>query len=602
MIVRRPILGMDMDSFPAEVKDTSVRFRLNAERPSDNAMGLGTYNARGNEKITDIPKEIVGEITIVERDWVIFLSKDDGKDAIGYVDFKSGEYKEIMNAQEFGCVWNFQDCEFINIAYDYISGCNELKLYFSSNWTYYNVNIDEMIDPERKAGLLSILQEEGECGITSCRYFKSFNCACGTKAVTIKSDKGGYNLLAGTYQVAIRLLDMNGAKTRVFQASEPINIGSENNIPGERSTEYISIHLDNLGCGYHMVEIIIIKTVAGVTIAEIVAKKHFSNTAITYDYYGTTGREVPIPLTEVVGPGATLLEGQDQFIYNNKMWYYNLKPTKNPDLQAKILDQTKVNLVVNQVPYEDVMRFGMKSLMRGERYLYGVSYTVCGKGDTPVYVLRPNGTPSTLDLDNSGERFEMRVNGGVVRWRGASSDVNLSMRSTGTCGVVQVESVCGAADDGRSVLDQYIKRHVESMGTTVKDIARVLDCEEMDCGGGICTDADCDGPCISNCDECECEYRRKRAQEVRKTVETGVEGCSITMTQYLAGLAVDDTSVSLTAGSLKEAALNLIEKGVIQREQKKSIAQRLTTEADTAVLEFVQGDAGESPDHTPTNL
>ena len=150
--------------------------------------------------------------------------------------------------------------------------------------------------------------------------------------------------MAGVYQVAVRLIDANGVTSNVFNASEPINIGSENNIAGERSAEYISIYLDNLDCAYHIAQIIIIKTIGGITTASIVAEKHYENGQTSHEYYGSTDEEIPITLEEVRVKRKSYLEGKDIFIHNNKAWYYNLKPDKNPDLQRKVQESTKAQI------------------------------------------------------------------------------------------------------------------------------------------------------------------------------------------------------------------------------------------------------------------
>lgn len=610
--------GMDLDSYPSFIPDGAVRYRLNGEDTTDFSVNTFDSNARGNSEFVDLPKDVVASILVKERDWAVVFSKDGGKDTIGYIDFKEKTYKEVMNAQEFKCAWNFHDCELISVDYDYISGCNELKVYFSSNWTYYHVNIDEMLDADRKTTLKNLLlnnEQDGlnrdplhQCGVSTCDYFKVFTCSCGVKTVAVKSEHGGYNLQAGVYQIAVQLIDGNGAKTNVFQATEPINIGSENNIPGERSEEYISVQLDNLDCRYHIIRIFVIKTIGGVTTASIVADKHFTNNAVSFEYYGTNDEEVPVPLSEVRVQSRTFIEGKDIFIHNSRAWYYNLKPNVNPNIQRKVIEQTKVGFSVFQVPYEDTLKFDYKSLMRSERYLFGISYNVCGKGQTPVFVLSPqSGAPANSAMagivnDNEDKVTLTYTAQEVLRTRGASSGGS----SGGGCSGGQCPEGIDLRGQGTEEEENSSEQQVsdviadlinviENLNTKFSDICNVLDCEPHTCNQDEPPDCvGCETECCdSPCDECECEYRHKGAvicSEEYPDIEKGF----ISMTKWLAGLTIDDTNYPLNAASLKEAALDLVENGVVNKEVKtsKSSTTGYTTDSGSEFTDKVEPLAG----------
>ena len=590
--------GMNRDVHATFLRDGEVTYRLNGAKENNRFYGGSEVNQNGNVKIVGLPTDIVGSIMIEERGWIIFFSRDKGKDTIGYVNKHDGTYTEILNAQEFGCEWNFKDCEWLSIDYDYISGCDELKLYFSSNWVYYHVNIDEMLDIDRKATLKEILQpiEEGKCGITDCSYFKSFRATCGVRTIPIKHDKGGFNLMAGVYQVAVRLIDANGVTSNVFNASEPINIGSENNIAGERSAEYISIYLDNLDCAYHIAQIIIIKTIGGITTASIVAEKHYENGQTSHEYYGSTEEEIPITLEEVRVKRKSYLEGKDIFIHNNKAWYYNLKPDKNPDLQRKVQESTKAQIGIYEVPLEDVQKYGYKTLMRSERYLFGITYNIVGKGWTPVYVLIPGAAPSEgqLPLGNSipveSQPDEVIYNyeaAKVIRYRGSAPEGCTTCGggggtcSGGTCSSasgIEFRSQSQEESEEQEVVNSLvanIKSAIEQIDTTVSDICGVLDCTSQ-----CCTEGEC---CNSPCDECECEYKHKGA-EICNSDWSDLEDMYSTVVQWATGLSKDEVNPTITDKSLKEAALALITEGVENKENKAYVAPTYTTDMDGVVL------------------
>lgn len=608
LIVNTFTKGMNRDVHPSFLRDGEVTFRLNAAKENNRFYGGSETNQDGNIEIVGLPTDIVGSIMIEERGWIIIFSRDEGKDTIGYVNKHDGTYTEILNAQEFGCDWNFKDCEWISVDYDYISGCDELKLYFSSNWVYYHVNVDEMLDVDRKSGLKEILQpkEEGKCGITDCSYFKSFRATCGVRTIPIRHEKGGYDLMAGVYQVAVRLIDANGVTSNVFNASEPINIGSENNIAGERSNEYISIYLDNLDCAYHIAQIIIIKTIGGIVTATIVAEKHYENGQTSHDYYGSSPEDIPISLEEVQVRRKTYLEGKDLFIHNNKAWYYSLKPDKNPDLQKKVQETTKVQLAVYEVPLSDVEKYGYKSLMRSERYLLGISYNIIGKGWTPVFVLIPgasntsNQLPAGTSIPNESHPDDVEYTyeaAKVIRYRGEAPNGGGGACNDGTCG----GGTCGGGTcttpigfRGQEVKDggyeaeevvenlvSKIKDAIESIDTTVADICAVLDCSSHICNEGAtpdcvgCVQECCDSPC----DECECEHRHKGAEICNKDW-SDLEDMYVTMIQWATGLSQDTFTPTYTDKPLKEAALDLITEGIQNKENKQYVAPTYSTNMD----------------------
>ena len=592
---------MNRDVHPAFLKEGEVTFRLNGVRETNRFYGGSETNQNGTVEIVDLPTDIVGSIMIEERGWIILFSRDNDKDTIGYVSKDEGKYTEIINAQEFGCDWNFKDCEWINIDYDYISGCDELKLYFSSNWVYFHINIDEMLNPERKEGLLKILQpkEEGKCGITDCSYFKSFRATCGVRTIPMKHDKGGYDLMAGVYQIAVRLIDANGVTSNVFNASEPMNIGSENNIAGERSTEYISIYLDNLDCAYHIAQIIIIKTIGGIVTATIVAEKHYENGQTSHDYYGSSPEDIPISLEEVRVRRKTYLEGKDLFIHNNKAWYYSLKPDKNPDLQRKVQENTRVRAAIYEVPLADVEKYGYKSLMRSERYLFGISYNIIGKGWTPVYVLipgaaaSPNQAPAGYSIPNESEPDEVLYTYDatrVIRYRGEAPN-GVPPNGGGSCGGgtcttpigLRVQGTLDGDYEGEEILENLvskIKESIDNMQTTVEDICAVLDCESQMCAQGTpdcvgCTQECCDSPC----DECECDYRHKGAEICNKDW-SDLEDMYVTMLQWATGLSNDETNPTYTDKPLKEAAIDLINDAIQNAKHKQYVAPTYSTNMD----------------------
>ena len=178
--------------------------------------------------------KIVGKTYIQERDQTLIFTENDDL----YL-FDHGKETSIfvMNPSEFGCPeFNLGGCEYHYAELKNMGSCNEIHAYFSSKCKYYVVNIDEMLDPKRKEALKQCIKKEptcGQCNSLDCSYFDLFKCVCAPKVSAIPSTKGGYGLLSGSYQFAVQLEDNAKNTTNWFWVSNPISIGSENNIGGE---------------------------------------------------------------------------------------------------------------------------------------------------------------------------------------------------------------------------------------------------------------------------------------------------------------------------------------------------------------------------------
>ena len=599
-IANFPRGGMNMDSYPTEMPLTDVRFRVNGGFGSKKYFHPGDVNDKSMAKwIEGMPENYVGSVTIAERGYWIIFSENDGASEIGMANWKDKKYTKIATDKEFGCDWGFGDCEEIRIEYDYLEGCKDLKVYFSSKTIYYNINIDELIDPKRKEGLLSLINSEvegDECQKYDCTYFQNFKCVCGQKA-NLTEVGGGYNLPAGVYQVAVQFEDRAGTPSNIFTVSDQINIGSEDNIPGQRSDSSIEINLSNLPCHYHIVNIILSSKIGEVESSKVIARRVFTNRQMTYIYNGKNNEEYPISPTEIRYKGRVGFKGKDLIIRNNKMWYYNLLPKLNPNLQAKVIEQTQVRFRPVIVPYADVKKYGLQSGERLERYLYGVVYNTCEYGATPVFLFSPTGggvteyKGSLADVIKSKEVELSKTefdNGEVVRLQADCKEGNLGNKHSGegcgrggNCGLCGGdgggESRCGSGgclgyrgqggegqdpssgQDSTTFADKT-EGNIESTSTSLDDTCDTIDCASKEC----CEENEtC---CDSNCDECQCEQDHKAAEECRQTYP-GIKNTIIDWLDRIAAFSEDGYEPTTRSSSLKEAAINLMKKAVKKREQ-----------------------------------
>jgi len=146
-----------MDSYNSYQPKGTYRYARNAVSESDeytSSAQNGTFltNEQALKNIVDLPGVPRGHGLVGSRDWVIYFF-DGGE--IGYVDLNTERYHTIYNG---GC-FNFSKCEYISPKFTFRYGCNELLMYWSSNCTYYKMNIDEMLDPERANNFCIICNE-----------------------------------------------------------------------------------------------------------------------------------------------------------------------------------------------------------------------------------------------------------------------------------------------------------------------------------------------------------------------------------------------------------------------------------------------------------
>lgn len=616
-IVNVPIGGMDLDSFPTEIKPTDVSLRVNG------GYGTKKYNRPGDVPdmanvmwINGLPENIVGRVTVAKRDFWVIFSNNNGSE-IGIANWKTKEYTKIATDKEFRCDWGFGECEEITIEYDYKRGCRDLELYFSSKNEYYHINLDELLDPKRKQGLLDLINSENgvdECQKYDCSYFKNFKCVCAVKSNLKDTVNGGYNLPAGVYQTFIRLQDRAGSYSNIFTASSQLNIGSEDNIPGQRSKSCIDINLSNLPCNFHIVEIILASKVGGFERATIIARRIYNNRQMSYTYCGKNNEEIEINPAELRTRGRVGFKGKSLKIKNNKMFYYNLLPIKNPDLQKKIIEQTKVKIKPYIVPAKDVEKYQLKSLERSERYMFSVNINTCEYGPTLAYALAPTGGGLSAKDINFAEMIESMqskmpkveyVNGMVVRRFSDCKEGNLGNQSGGGCGRGANCGLCeGTAEEGTSgcgdgscigyrsagtedgkenestttkTLTDKSLENVENTSTTQEDVANVIDCETHNC---IEEGEDCPN---STCDECECEQDHKAAKEYRETIAAGIKNSIIDWIDRMTSFTQDGYEPTTRSSSIKEATKNLLN-AVKKREQVYQTGDKIKVTRETKPL------------------
>jgi len=363
--------GLNLDAAPWNVPNTDWTYALNAVNKSAEHIGGFLTNEESTKKCVDLPGRVRGAKYIDERDQsLLFINKDE----IWLVDHKECTTKFVMSGSEFGCDWNFNKCEMLYPIFKPMGPCNELHIYFSSCCCYYVVNIDEMCDGKRRV-------------CKECEDFHLFKCVCGPNITAIVSDSGGYSLEAGAYQFVAQLVDEDNNATNWFPLTTAVHVGSENNIPGERSTASIKLNIDCLDSKYSNVNIAVVKTIGGqVREPELVVSKPYNDKGITHIYHGHSLET--LTFEEIFTKRRTYIKGQDLFQNQNRLFLYNTKQENNLDYQRRA-NKIKGIGVIYEVKAEEAHKF--KTLMRGERYLPAIVWNYCDGTHTVPFPLSCDG-------------------------------------------------------------------------------------------------------------------------------------------------------------------------------------------------------------------
>jgi hypothetical protein len=504
--------GMVMDSLKYLQAKGTYRYAKNMTKGDREHFGYGLAVEEGNKKLHTFSSNIVGAYYVESLDASVYFTVDG---SIHLFDHNTREVTFVAQDKEFGCNWGFQDCEWISATFKTDQPCNETKVYWSSGCDYYVLNIAEMLNPKRKNAIKqSILKKDGNvCGYT-CEYFKLMKCICSPNITPVISDKGGHKLEGGVYQFAVQLEDNGGNTSNWFSVTDPISVPSENNQPGEMSLSSIKLHITGLDCRYDKVNIAVVKTINGIITARLVDTRHFSTDGITLTYNGQDrGRE--LSFLEIMSKRKMYIRGKDVAQKDSQLYLYGIRQEKNLNMQRRVINEADLTFIEIETTAKMVERHGMRTLERGENYLFAVVYNYCDGTHSPAFLMRPLSTinePKDVDADLKTPTGEAQK---MTRPRGNTNDEGGVLGcSTGRCGGC-AGGGCGAVTQNRATNNEEentenkgdrFQENVASWDTAVEDMVeagKCDNCQEPWCchpETGECLD--CATLSTGNCDGC----------------------------------------------------------------------------------------------------
>lgn len=542
--------GMVYDALTTIAPNSSYKLALNAIDQSREASGFGIVNEEANELVANFGGQIVGYSHIDERDsTLIFLYN--GSSELWLFNHETEETKFITSDSEHGCTWGFDGCEFLYGEFKAFNSCSELHVYWSSDCIYHVVNIDEMLDVDRKAAVIAC---------EDCSYFDVFKATCGPHLSALPVKNSGSTLEAGTYHFAVQFRDNDGNTTNAFDISQPVVVESEDNVAGQVGSNSIRLRMDNLDPKYDEVIIYVIRYVAGVEVVERMTSRGYSDKGMTFDYYGQQGEIVNI--TTITNKSKAFLRGQDLIQKDGRMFFYNLKNERNLNYQ-KYANQIETEWVEYEVSLEMQKKYHFPSLMRGEVYALGIVWKYNDGTYSDVFHI-PGCPTSSSDSDIQGfegEAVEFESEGtggggsgstGPIAGGGAQTDPSADdgyrpydVGSMDTSNQHERKRNPDSREDSPNefdALENVVRDDLDSIDTTEENIKNAADCLDTFYG---CDEA---GPAMDN-----------DLDDMVSPVKNVAE--------LLAALGLDDDDPTLDQTSdLKEAFTKLIDDAVTERE------------------------------------
>lgn len=462
--------GMDTNSLPELASSDSYGLAINAVDQSSDHTGFGLTNELGNRLVLDLEGTIKGWSYIEDIDATLFFVYN-GQSEIHLFYHKTETTKFVVSDAEFGCDWGFDGCEFLYGEFKRFNACNELHVYWSSDCVFHVVNIDEMLNPKRKA---SIPKDE-------CDYFEVFGATCSPTVTSSASKFAGGILEGGVVSFAVQLRDEDNNLSNVFQVSQPVYLETEDQIPGQISPGAASLQVTGINSKWRDVIVYVIHKVSGVETIKRMRARGVSGRGFTFTYYGQDGELVP-PET-IYKKSSAWIRGKDLIQKDGRMYFYNAVHEKNLNYQ-KYANAIQLSGIVYETSLEQQQKYHFPTLMRGEVYAVGIVWNYLDGTHSPAFHIPAVGGSSGVQVrSESGEAeapAEMEFDD---RYQAAPQGSYKPMGGDNFDSESEFERKRNPQDikDRPQESDQHedlYKAIIDSWTTTTGDVTTAAECEE----------------------------------------------------------------------------------------------------------------------------
>lgn len=514
--------GMHQDSLASQQPPGTYRDAENVVTSSNTASGFGITNELDRKMAALLPGKIVGKSVIESRNQTLIFCLPD---ELWLFDNITYDTTFVCKGSEFGCSWDFSSCEYLYAEFKRFNKCRELHAYWSNNCIYHVVNIDEMLNPVRKAAVNDL---EDPCG-----HFDLMKVTCGPHISGIASENNGSSIESGSYACAVRLTDTDHNDTNIFEISRFVAVGSEDNTVGQIGHSSIKFNITALDPRYNKATIYIIKESAGITTVYEMDSRTYNSTGFTFEYYGQRGELVHSSVLTV--REKAWLMGMDLLQKDNRLDLFNIKKEKNLNYQ-KYANQIVPYWVEYETSLEQVAKYHFPSLMRGEVIAPGIVFKYADGTFSPVFHI--GGALGSAAFAGGAATVETRASSGSDYSPMEISDFNSADEFQRKRNPSELKDKLNESDK----LEDQLETDATNIDTTYQD--------GVDAGG-----------CHDNL------YGCGKAEEALEADLEDVADVPESMMELLSGMGKDDPDPDVdTTSSIKESGLKLINDAVRNRE------------------------------------
>lgn len=556
--------GINRDVHPRFQPAGTWRHALNKKKIAGDHVAFGLVNELRNAKVGSVEGKIVGFHRVEERNATLVFHVD-GAAIISLFFHDTKEIVEVVRDSDFGCTWSFSKTTWIGYGHNdskTLAPCNELIIYWASNHTAYLVNVDEMLDPVRKAAV-KLLDEP-------CKYFHLIRESPGPR-VRIRANRGGgKDLVPGQYFAVAILVDETNNTTNWGVIEGPAYIGGKYNKFTDVSRQSLQIQAKNLSGNYSRIKIAVIPPVGSASqdVAYVIYDGSYNTNGVSVEYYSQSQHMEEVPIAEILVKNIKYLRPANMIADDGRLYLYKTLQEFNVDGQ-KWANQIKISAIAYAVPASVAHRF--KGFTPDEVQAFAVEWGMVDDTWTPAFhVPGPTAAPNELscgvcDLPNGHTSNNAALIEEYVKFDTASGEEDVCV--TGGQQTTENEGY-----DPTKCIDGQEDLPITPRSTDSEDdcVSHVTDREAMEAEiEGIETRSES----LDDCIDC--------AQETTKADLNRQENWFVRQLEYITDLFRTDKEVAddCTTGkhtTIPEAAKTLYDEAIANAERDEEILYRTT--------------------------
>lgn len=433
--VNQGVFGLNTDSILTQVKPGSLTYALNAQVDSFDGHMVTYQNEQSNVLCSQFKTgyKVIGFHVLGERTILFMVNPDTGDSEIGeisnvvtcdvnnptHLDEKksntyvnngysgitkdckcsSDENTEILNFYDafkmlYGseenaplscCVYktlinarclNFRITNPIHKIVANIGSC-DTELYFTDGYNPRRfINVDSLPYREYLENGVRVKTDEFDCSLLEVQSSVKMPCI-----VPIVVSDGG-NITAGTVQFALQYANSGAeAYTSMFSITNPVSIfekryGLDYNFPTNKS---VKLQISNLDTKFDYFNLIVIKTVNGVSDPELVGTYEITSESRDVVYTGNNVTQSNLTMEDVFQSFPYYGAAEDVANVNGVLVWAGLKSKKRISYQS-IANKIKLDWVTVQVPYTEKQAYNgvntakYRGQMRDEVIPYEIAF------------------------------------------------------------------------------------------------------------------------------------------------------------------------------------------------------------------------------------